>query len=674
MENLTIAFTAAMSIGVGENVTVHLPQTTCLPASSCDSFSTGMGEGKWDTSSASITFTLASATIQGDLVAFDLPQDLRFTLVDEGMQVTSSPNGWTISTDAASGAVTTSQLFTATQIGAFSSTPAVVFTPAVAGRVSAIDITLTMVNDAAAGDALRVTLPQFMRRSNMTMPSGDVLVVPPFESISADILVAEDGVTVEMEFSPGNAPAAGQEVIFRISSALGIMLPANGVALNGSGISVTLTQPGAAFSILCDVPAVGAFVQNPVIAFDPPYAGAVVNVSLLLTPAMEMMEYESFVLDLPGIDGPSTAFAAVLGGLDGDRFTARWSSDCPTSSAVILTVKQGSSVAAMEQLELKIPSSLGLTLPTNVLILNSASMTISTKAASGPVLGSRIDLENLFGTLTSVSFDFRFAYGGLAHGFILSFVPGMRILPGDTMYLKLGSAFTVPFTACISAISVPGGLFAFAEWSQETSLLKFVWTQAVDAEQQVRVVIPATSGLTVSADATTSDRVVQMNFTAALGMVPWSSMDPFNGSTFDAPTVSLTASSFGDTPAISFDPPKAGNVVNISLSFSPGFPLMEFESLVLHLPAFTGPNVSFAPVLGGLSGQIFSARWSSGCPSKTLTLTVRDGYTVGPNELVDVVIPSDLGIALPLAGVSSASVGNVTVSRTVGKIAGIPLN
>jgi hypothetical protein len=125
------------------------------------------------------------------------------------------------------------------------------------------------------------------------------------------------------------------------------------------------------------------------------------------------------------------------------------------------------------------------------------------------------------------------------------------------------------------------------------------------------------------------------------------------------------------TAALRFGNPYAGERVELYVSFVLKMALKGFDVVALTLPEFIGNSFSDFSNVSGVSGFKFRATWKAS-PEFSLTLMVAEAAFVAADELIQIVLPSSAGLALPRRGLASSSLGitfqAVTRKRQTAKV------
>eukprot|EP00961_Rhodomonas_salina_P013890 185929-Rhodomonas_salina.1 len=364
-------------------------------------------------------------------------------------------------------------------------------------------------------------------------------------------------------------------------------------------------------------------------------------------------------MTLPVLAGPDTAYTRSVLGQSGARFNAGWSLVCPNRT-LVFTLKAGQSIAANERIEVVVPSSFGVRLPDEGVRIGSSPI-LSTAALDGPVSGLLMPQLPPVGALADVSLEFEPSVGGSSTNVIFRFSPYMELMEGDTVHLYFPANYAANRT-CFTLWSSHGQAFVVGNWSNELAVFTFPVSADIGRREQVTIVVPRYVGLELPLEGFSTDAP---GFAVAVSAVAGNVLKTIVRPT----TVSAGSqvSAGADTPTIavlrdgtlSFEPSKAAEAVNITISFTSQVSLTQFNRLVVSLPGFTGP-ASIGGYMSGESGSKFTAIWTRECPDTSITMTLGEGQSIGEGEVVTVVIPASFGITIPVVGIRVNTTYSVT--------------
>jgi len=257
-----------------------------------------------------------------------------------------------------------------------------------------------------------------------------------------------------------------------------------------------------------------------VLQFDPPQAGAITNIILTFSLSMSLSEYETIEFSLPGFQGPTVSNILSLQGAHGVRFTGVWTSLCPATSLTLL-LKKGEYVSAGEELEIIVPFSAGIQLPSHGIRTQNREFTVTTKAIAGPVIRQVIEDFQAVGFFKQSSIDFT---PRMLRGVVrikISFTAEMDLVKADLVMIQLKDV--TKGRSCFSVSSNVGDAIAAGNFDIATGILQFQLTNTVPAFKQVDIVIPLAAGITfgfTSALTANSDAFKIMATAAAGDVIP----------------------------------------------------------------------------------------------------------------------------------------------------------
>ncbi len=239
--------------------------------------------------------------------------------------------------------------------------------------------------------------------------------------------------------------------------------------------------------------------------------------------------------------------------------------------------------------------------------------------------------------------------------------PMMNVTAGETIRVKL-PGFTGPDSECIQTISPGANYLSKASWSSFNQELVLTSTSLMSRGTAAIAIIPWTHGIRTpdSGLAENQEDLTVATNAVAGNVMPTSITSPNRRarSHYVAPIVNMTSNQTNATfnyATIAFMPPIADQATNLSFTFSLNRALEEYESIMVHLPKFSGGDVVGVGTVFGNSGKKFNAAWTIRCPTRSLNLIVEKGERITPGEHVDLVISSNAGIRLPLSGIRANS-------------------
>jgi hypothetical protein len=371
-----------------------------------------------------------------------IPWVVGIRLPDAGL--TSNQSDLTISFDGVAGHVVSSPVAMSPSTGLFTTPPAVSFssvgtcgvdTDTTACVFVNVSLSFTLTQQAANGTVCRL----YLRGVTVTANANISLLgthADRFRHASVQV-VNGVGVTVSMFVEDGMRIESGVQISVLIPRTAGIQLPEQGVPGLGA-ITMQVEMPGMSIvDIGCAVAAQGAFTNGtPRLRFSHPKAGESSDLIFNLQPSMGLREFETFVVFLPQFYGPAISNVHTLKGTDGDLFTGLWTMTCPQTSLTLM-LKRGKHVSANQALEIIVPSSASIFVPSQGIRTSNQDLTISTQAASGPVTGLLISNFQAVGFFTSSWLNFYPLQTGAVAQIYFEFTAEMELVESDVVQLQL---------------------------------------------------------------------------------------------------------------------------------------------------------------------------------------------------------------------------------------------
>eukprot|EP00961_Rhodomonas_salina_P240277 3246579-Rhodomonas_salina.1 len=328
--------------------------------------------------------------------------------------------------------------------------------------------------------------------------------------------------------------SAGTSVKIVISSAASFVLPSEELAANNRDFIVTV-QAVAGPVIPTVVPLVSGTsagsggsgsvaieVSNAEIVFNPPKAGDTTSTTISFTAGIDLDEFSSLSITLPGFTGPARV-GGYPAGSSGSKFTAVWTLACPVTT-VTLFLGEGQNIVEGDAIEVVIPSEFGVSIPVVGIRVNDVSFVLTDDQSGATTI---VGPPEPIGALLNLTVDFTHKIAGSPTNIVLDFEPQMNLLVGDMFSVILGD-FTGPDIDCIMLASVPEGTFARAKWVEGGSVLHFVVARPVQALQAVRIVVPSTAGIRLPASGLQADGTnLLVNSSSVEGPVPWTVIEEY---------------------------------------------------------------------------------------------------------------------------------------------------
>jgi hypothetical protein len=376
------------------------------------------------------------------------------------------------------------------------------------------------------------------------------------------------------------------------------------------------------------------------LSLNPQFAGKPVEITVKFTPTVKIAAGAKVSVSLPGFGSKDAADSLLVVSDPPDTIeTTTWNSSLRVLTAtVVRELEPGTSVF------FSVPIS-GILLPSIGLQRSHEPITLEAVIGDKLVQPFPIRERPVIGYFESSSLFFQeSAAPGAASLMTLTFAPGMLIKEGEIVKVHLAS-FKRAYDGIVLLECPLSSPCPRAYWDNTTSILHLNATSDIPALQRVVVTVPVASGILLPINGIVANQTTLMLSTNA-------SAGPVNPTPIQ---VSQQVGLLIDVPHVSFSPPVAEQTASITIDLRLATRLVEFDTLVLHLPEFTGADFAGMAVLGA-SGAKVLATWTYLCPRETLSIVVKKGESFAAGERLRFIIPSSHGLALPKRGVSSSKI------------------
>ncbi|KAJ1493827.1 hypothetical protein T484DRAFT_1767546, partial [Baffinella frigidus] len=343
--------------------------------------------------------------------------------------------------------------------------------------------------------------------------------------------------------------------------------------------------------------------------------------------------------------------------------------------------------------EILIPGSAVLDLPTDGVLEGGGLFALSSSAAAGPVLAESIasfPLVGSFSGLTTLDFPARAAAGEVA-AFTVTFTPASPMAAGGLVVLYLPgwtrAAGSTAFDQCVASDAVVTSV----AWDAESAELSLAIALPIPARQNTTVLIPSGIGLRLPAAGLPLPSAGLRIASRVMSLIPSSPVLRF------PPVGRFLASSLGFARALyTFNPStnatdvtplpvSPGDTVALHLSFTADMDISAGDNITISLPGFAW---NFSAESLALLGGNWTVSWGTspvsgvsggdstvfGGNSTNLTvpegdssngtdagvsfeaapvLVITAGVDVAAGELVMLVIPESANLSLPARGLTA---------------------
>jgi endonuclease I len=405
---------------------------------------------------------------------------------------------------------------------------------------------------------------------------------------------------------------------------------------------------------LLDTVQIGWIGKTGSLMFSPRFPGATTNVTIEFTPGMDIGANEFFLVRLPGFGSNPFSDTPWLSGKSAHQLQVSWSND---GYILNCTVRPGALLPAREHVSVTILRRAVLRLPLAGITDNDSSRYTIEFHTHSPLPPQRFSMFDKIGSFTDsprLSFSAN-SKAGTATEIFASFVPEMPIEVGEDVTLTMPN-FQGP-AGPIDCTSVPAGVFTTAAWDPALFSLRMIALERIHSTTYVSVSLAARIAIPLD-----GVRLNQPDFMIATNA--WAG--PLMGQS--VPSVA-SVGSFLESE-VSFDPPAAGEIVDISFMMATAMKILANETIRVVLPGFGGESVESFHALSIPQGAIDKASWHH--PSYTLTLTVKQDLCtdngIYARQLTKVVIPSSTGISLPENGVRMNNSITISTNATSGNV------
>ena len=281
------------------------------------------------------------------------------------------------------------------------------------------------------GDKITFLFGQFSGTSEPVISSGKFLGSWDATTTTL-VLKVKDAQTV--------APDYVSQVV--ISKAVQIRIPTGGHPKDTPTITISCEAVAGNVQAvpIQSSPPVAVFTDTS-LSFNPPTAGRASEITIAFTFLVIGMQAEDTVtVSLPGFSG-SAAQLSAAGGRDGHKFSGMWSGPSTgtggDTSNLLLTVKEGKTIAAYSTVVLVIPVETQIALPASGLAKNEPTLQIRAKAGGSEINPSPIEKTPAVGAFSSSQLILRSLLAGVVTQIEARFQLTVTLQAGEKVELTL---------------------------------------------------------------------------------------------------------------------------------------------------------------------------------------------------------------------------------------------
>ena len=652
--NLTILFTSAMIIDAGEELLVKLPGLIANEtAMKRGTFGTSSAILRWSQDSSTLTCVFTSRVSAWTRVSMLLNSSVYVPF--EG--ITAGNKNFTFSIEAAAGPVPTTAFETVPGIltnGGFAWSR-LDFFPRKAGSRAGVLVEFQALMTILPGDRITIILLGF---------KGPIMSAVASDGWLVEISNHSSSVTLEL-----TAPIRIRAQVLTqvtIPSSVGVELPVDGLVANYTNLTIeTNARAGPVSSQpVISSPAVGSFTNSTSLFFVSPRAGQACRMLLTFRASMLIAPGEVVRFHLGSFVGPfsNVSLESVFPNETG-FVNASWRSG-------VLTIEAMWAVNASTPIRLAIDSSSGISLPSEGIAENSSTILVSSNAAAGPVLPTRVFSTQSVGSFNrSTSLSFTPAKAGNVAALGIDFTLMMAVQPSEPIIFRfpdflLGSGTSALSSAVINwqkdnnsslpmneinavvNTSLDGNFSLILSLSSPETLLPY---------QEYVVTVPSSIGIILPRNGVKTDEPrITVETNARSGPVLASSV---------AHTQSV--GSFLSTPALSFSPnARAETATDVRLTFAAQMVIDIGEAVSVKLPGFTSPSIDLFQL--SASSNFSSASWA---PSASI-LSFTAARILEAGSFQSVSLPESAGLKVAADGVRRLStVYKIQTNAVAGPVA-----
>ncbi|EKX41450.1 hypothetical protein GUITHDRAFT_141940 [Guillardia theta CCMP2712] len=663
--NVTLNFTAAMDILQGENVSLLLPGWQAEDFMADGSLLTLNNTSihvilSWaQTDGPRLTMSLADRLPAAEWAQLQLTRALGLVVLPS--QIQHNLNAIVAFTNARLGVVNFFPVDMQNKIGAFLDTK-IEFSPAAANIAVEFTISFVVQMDILAGENIH-----FLMRSLKRIKRGPVSVVLNGSSLNVS---SWDSNSTDLVFQSPDTIYALDPVTFRIQLSEGFVMSPLGLAEEGSPKIYTDASNGFVNPIEIEQFPLIARIFDARLVVVPLIADFDADVSLELTLSVPLLPGDVVRVHLPGFsEGRSRAAQPLNASLN---YSVSWN-----ESDASISWTMYDEVPSQLPMTLAGPSDMYLRTSKKGLLLSQQDNLIELRAAKGNVMWSQLTAFDPFGALSSLPrlallnpYPQAEATSGLQLDFQLSmdlvpgdslrvFLPGFRVPKNGRLNVSSATIFNATSRVEVDAFagSVSNIFYHYANY--EVVMLTANDTEAagilIDLKCEDRVFSNSSISIQVGDDAE-----VSLPHDGVKGIEGFAmSVNASDGPVLPSPFASVqSVGILSNTSMIFGDLAAAGEIGNLTLSFSFSFNLSEGDKIVVRLPAFF--NLSSQGTARLIAHNELSMDIDFHVPEMyVLEFTLPQNALIPPASLVSVSVVEEF--VLPPHGVAQDSKINMTV-------------
>ena len=403
---LSIFFTPLMILQTSSEVYLYLPgfrpardlQITVMN----DLFSQN---ATWTGEKGKLVLTVLNDVINGTEVNITISEDQGFMLPTFGLL--GNRSNITIGTNCPSGPVWQTTILNVPSILSQGSiwTSKLSFSPAIAGSITNITLTLQVTVSLYSGDKIFLELGGFQGSNDQI-----VSAVADQPNVIGDCSWDLDSELLTISIS-GSVQAYSDLKILLLTAAAKITIPNVGIRPAQSSLTVAISAIAGSIpaSQIMSIQAVGSFNYQTTLALSPRIIGGLASISLSITPGMTILTGESIQITLPQFTGNSSGprscsqdFYAIANLMISSPCDfASWNAD---SNILVLNI---SSVLPIgKPVTMIVPSSLGIRIPSTAILQDFQGLTIGCNANDGYVCCEPIKSVTWIGEFSNSRIEF----------------------------------------------------------------------------------------------------------------------------------------------------------------------------------------------------------------------------------------------------------------------------
>ena len=645
---VTFAFSPKMVIETGETVTLTLPGFRAENASHVYVTTNRIHVWRaveWKQGEAKLLFTV-NTTLQ---IHDDLEMVIEgLTLPETGVRL--NQESIAISSDAVDGPVIPTPLISTQQVGSFTNTTSLAFEPSQANTPVNITFGFVPEMELLPGDTLQLVLPNFYRICNSgpcsdPAPPVNVVSDPPGAMMVDEWDEAVGMLTLRVL---GTVPRRHAALLTVLSGA-GMHLPSLGLLSGDPALTVQANASRGPLPVesIHVVPGVASFT-SAALSWDPPRISSATAIILNFTATTAMEPGDKLTLFLPSLERNSTAPVQVLstmsGGTSGLFSGASW---VPDPASLVFTV--GSPIPFAANIELRVPASEQIILPSTGVARDSQSLLIALDSVYGRIIPAAVFSTLAVGAMDHTSLTFAGTPRADSPVHVkVTYLPTMDLGAGTSVTIVI-PGFRRPSGLAssygIKADDNPrAGTVTFDE--ERFQLVITITDSGLDGGTLVEVDIPEEFGFIAAEDGIRKD---DPSYTIAT--------DSPTGVVLPTPFLELQPIGKFAVKRIAFDPPVSPSSripvkATITGAFEPLMFIAAGEAILVNLVGFNAPSGQiYANVT---PAGVFETVWDQAASR----LSFVAGSGLGAAEMIEFSIPATSGFSLPAQG---ALLGTVTI-------------